>query len=108
MENGSYRYSLEMQTPLGLRRGELVLSKLGESLTGQLTMFLRTTPIFEGKLSGYYVSFSGEMKTMIKDIRYKAEGSLRGNKISVVFATPTCHFPAKGFLLECGSNEQEE
>ena len=50
MDNGTYKYDLEMNAPLGKRRGNLELIVWNDFLNGTLTMFTRTFPIREGKL----------------------------------------------------------
>ena len=100
MENGTYLYDLEMSTPLGPRRGNLELIVWKGHLNGYLTMFTRTIPIQDGKCSGKYLSFRGDMKTLMKMIPYQAEGKITDTGISLVFSTPQNQYSAKGYLTE--------
>jgi len=70
-------------------------------------MFTRTTPILEGKCNGQHISFCGEMKNLLKDIPYQSEGKISGSKLSLVFATESCHYPATGFLASNISEKEE-
>ena len=49
MKNQNRTYVLEMETPLGKRRGVLNLILLGDSVSGDLTLFTRTAPILDRK-----------------------------------------------------------
>lgn len=100
MEQQTIFYTLEMQTPLGKRRGSLELSRYGEFLNGVLTMFTRTTPIQDGRCSENQISFRGDMKTLMKTLPYQAEGELREKRLTLRFTTDQGCYPAEGVLTE--------
>jgi len=100
MENGTYKYDLEMSTPLGKRRGNLELILWKDFLNGYLTMFTRTFPIREGKLDGSKVAFSGEMKTLMNMLPYKAQGSASSSGITLTIETNQGRYSVTGVLTE--------
>lgn len=100
MENGTYKYDLEMSTPLGKRRGNLELMVWGDFLNGTLTMFARTIPIKDGKRNGRKVSFQGDMKTLMKMLPYQAEGTVQTSGIELTFETEQGTYPVTGVLTE--------
>jgi len=100
MENGTYKYDLEMSTPLGKRRGNLELIVWKDFLNGYLTMFTRTFPIREGKLDGSNVAFSGEMKTLMNLLSYKAQGAANASGITLMIETNQGRYPVTGVLTE--------
>ena len=100
MENGTYKYDLEMNTPLGKRRGNLELMVWGDFLNGYLTMFTRTIPIQNGKRDGKQISFSGDMKTLMSTLPYRAQGSINASCLELEFATERGKYPASGVLTE--------
>ena len=100
MENGTYRYDLEMNTPLGKRRGNLELMVWGNFLNGYLTMFTRTIPIRSGKCFGNKVSFGGDMKTLMKMLPYQAEGTLSSGGAELIIETQQGNYHATGILTE--------
>jgi len=100
MENGTYKYDLEMITPLGKRRGNLELIVWNGFLNGYLTMFTRTIPIREGKKDGNNVSFCGDMKTLMKMLPYSAEGTLLASGIELTVETDQGKYPVTGVLTE--------
>ena len=100
MENGTYRYDLEMSTPLGKRRGSLELMVWGGFLNGYLTMFTRTIPIRDGRWEGQDLAFAGDMKTFLKTLPYKAHGTLTHSGLELVIATEQGDYPVTGVLTE--------
>lgn len=100
MENGTYRYDLEMKAPLGIRKGNLELMVWGDFLNGYLTMFTRTIPIKDGKRNGNKVSFHGDMKTLMKILPYQAEGTILASRIELTIETEQGAYPVTGVLTE--------
>lgn len=99
MRDGVYTFSLEMHTPLGMRRGSMELMFEGNFLNGYLTMFTRTIPIRSGKCSANHFSFAGEMKTMMKMIPYEAHGTVCGNCLDMSITTEQGSYPTFGTLI---------
>lgn len=100
MENGTYRYDLEMSTPLGKRRGSLELMVWGNGLNGYLTMFTRTVPIRSGQRFGQRIYFDGDMKTMMKTLPYEAEGTVSNSGVDLLISTEQGAYPVTGILIE--------
>ena len=100
MENGTYRYDIEMSTPLGKRRGNLELMVWKDFLNGYLTMFTRTIPIRNGKCSGNKVTFDGEMKTLMTMLPYQAEGTVSCGGVELMIETQQGSYPTTGTLTE--------
>ena len=98
MENGTYRYDLEMNTPLGRRRGNLELMVLGDFLNGTLTMFTRTIPIKSGHRSGHQISFAGSMKTLMRELSYQAQGTVCSSGVDLMIETDQGRYPVTGIL----------
>lgn len=98
MDNEHYSYALEMETPLGRRRGRLELDLQGASVNGLLTMFTRTTPIQDGSHSGSRITFRGEMRTLMGPLAYQAEGTLLSNALALEIVTEQGRYPTKGVL----------
>lgn len=100
MENGTYRYDIEMSTPLGKRRGNLELMVWNHFLNGYLTMFTRTIPIQNGRCVGNKVSFGGDMKTLMKMLPYLAEGTLSPSGVELMIETQQGSYRTTGILTE--------
>ena len=60
MKNQNRTYMLEMETPLGKRRGVLNLILLGDSVSGDLTLFTRTLPSWRDTASAASSHFKGK------------------------------------------------
>ena len=100
MENLACTYALEMETPLGRRRGTLKLTLRGGSVSGELTLFTRTAPILDGHRSGNSLSFRGEMKTLAGALPYQANGILRDNGLEIKITTAWGHYTVRGLRTE--------
>lgn len=100
MKEGTYLYDLEMQTPLGRRRGNLELLIEKNWMNGYLTMFTRTIPIRNGVWHGNQISFEGDMKTMTKMIPYKAHGTVMQSGLNMTITTEQGTYPVVGKLAE--------
>ena len=100
MENLACTYALEMETPLGRRRGTLKLTLRGGSVSGELTLFARTAPILDGHRRGNSLSFRGEMKTLAGALPYQANGILRDNGLEIKITTARGHYTVRGLRTE--------
>lgn len=96
MKDGTYRYSLEMTTPLGQRRGNLEITVHDQAVDGELTMFTRKEPILRGRCEGSRITFTGDMKTLTERIPYCAEGTVNGSRIDILFTTGKGNYSAVG------------
>lgn len=85
-------YSLEMETPLGKRRGELRLTLGPETLEGELTLFTRVLPITQGRRTGDRFTF----QTQFGSDPYQAEGTLKENRLTMELITPAGRYPVRG------------
>ena len=102
MKNQNRTYVLEMETPLGKRRGVLNLIMLGDSVSGDLTLFTRTAPILEGHRIGDSLAFQGEMKTLVGALPYQANGTLGEDTLEMEICTARGHYPVRGTRREKG------
>ena len=100
MENLNCTYALEMETPLGKRRGVLTLTLRGDNVSGDLTLFTRTAPIQCGHRSGDSLTFQGEMKTLVGVLPYQASGILRQDALEMEISTARGHYPVRGVRTE--------
>lgn len=96
MKDGAYQYTVEMTVPRGIRNGSLDIAIHSGALTGNLTMFTNTQPIFQGIYAGSGISFIGEMRTMTSVISYTAEGTISPTRLKLVFHTEHGDYPAIG------------
>ena len=102
MKNQNHTYALEMETPLGKRRGVLNLVLLGDSVSGELTLFTRTTPILEGHRIGDSLAFQGEMRTLVGTLPYQASGALSEDTLEREICTARGHYAVRGIRREKG------
>ena len=100
METFTCAYALEMDTPLGKRRGSLTLHLLEKALSGELTLFTRTTPIREGRRSGSDFTFRGEIKMLVGALPCEVCGTLRENGLEMEIRTARGRYPCRGVLTE--------
>lgn len=96
MKNQNRTYMLEMETPLGKRRGVLNLILLDDSVSGDLTLFTRTAPILKGLRSGDRLTFQGEMRTLVGSLPYQASGTLGEDSLEMEIHTARGHYKVRG------------
>lgn len=100
MEACTCAYALEMETPLGKRRGSLTLRLHGEALSGEMTLFTRTAPIREGRRCGSQFSFRGEIKMLVGSLPCEVSGTLREDGLTMEITTARGRYPCRGVLTE--------
>lgn len=100
MENGRYNYDIRMMTPLGKRRGNLELTVEGNFLNGYLTMFTRTVPIQRGRIVDGHITFSGDMRNLMKTLPYRAEGTANDTGVALTVTTELGEYPVFGELTQ--------
>lgn len=108
MKNGTYRYSIEMSAPIGLRRGALELMIRGGAVGGSLTLFRQTRDISSGGCRGGSIRFAGEMRTLMYSLPYTADGTVSDSAVELVFRTEKGCFPATGRIVGRGKGDITE
>lgn len=78
-----YAYKISMQTPLGERRGTMLVNIEGQSARGYIDIFGRKG-FFEGEIGedGQYC-LHGRIITLIRTINYRATGRADGDRIAL-------------------------
>ena len=75
-------YTLTLKTPVGAKKGELVLEESGTSLTGAIIVKGKRSPIENGAVDGERFSFCGVLETSMGKMAYEASGSVSGDVIT--------------------------
>lgn len=96
MRDGTYRYVIEMQAPLGPRTGELWLQLVREQLSGTLTLFRKTSPVLGKRAPDGSAELQGTMYTLISSIDFKAIGRMTETGLNMDFVTDRGTFPTTG------------
>lgn len=96
MQDGTYRYALRMEVPIGPRYGAPELVLKNHVVSGALTMFSQTHPIFGGSFRDGVLGFRGQMQTLFYPLSYRAEGTVDSRRVALQFHTEKGCFPAEG------------
>lgn len=96
MKDGTYHYAIQMQAPIGPRRGALELVLKNHMVSGALTMFSQTHPIFDASLNDGLLRFAGQMQTLRYFLPYQAEGTADSRQVNLLFRTEKGCFHATG------------
>lgn len=75
-------YNVMLKTPMGVKKGQLILASDGEALTGKLIALGEENCFTNGSTSGDSFTFSGELKTAMGKVAYECAGSVDDNAIS--------------------------
>ncbi len=75
-------YNVMLKTPIGVKKGELVLISDGNILNGKMIVLGQENAFIPGKTDGTAFSFSGELKTAVGKMAYDCSGSVEGDAIT--------------------------
>lgn len=75
-------YNVMLKTPMGVKKGQLILSADGEVLTGSLVALGSENPIENGIANGDNFTFSGELKTAMGKTAFDCNGTVDGDAIT--------------------------
>lgn len=76
------KYEVSLKTPMGLKKGELILSDAEGIITGKMVVMGKENEIDPGKSDGDNLTFSGKLKTAMGVVPYTCEASVSGGTIS--------------------------
>lgn len=75
-------YSVVLKTPMGAKKGDLVLKTEGNMLTGSMIVMGKENPIVAGTVNGDSFTFTGELKTAVGKVPFECSGSVTGDEIT--------------------------
>lgn len=85
MVDGTYQVMLK--TPMGIKKGELVLRSADGILSGEMIVMGKENPIGPGTTDGSAFRFSGEIKTAVGKLAYDCTGSVAEDVLTGVAKT---------------------
>jgi len=80
MVNGTYE--IMMKTPMGVKKGQMIMNEDGEMLSGAFVIKGKENPFTGGKVSGDHFSFDGELMSSVGKLAYSCEGDVKGDEVS--------------------------
>lgn len=80
MVDGSYQ--VKLRTPLGVKKGELVLQSQDHVLTGRMTVMGKENGIGPGTTDGDSFQFEGKIKTAVGELAYVCSGIVNGDALT--------------------------
>ena len=75
-------YSITLKTPVGAKKGELILKTDGSGLTGAIVVKGTESPIEAGTVNGSAFTFRGTLDTALGKMAYNAAGHVDGDAIT--------------------------
>ncbi|MGN1024520.1 MAG: hypothetical protein ACI4OJ_13525 [Lachnospiraceae bacterium] len=72
-------YDVALKTPMGVKKGTLVLEEADGKLSGQIRVMNRENDIAEGSVKGDAFSFSGKLKTAVGVTAYTCTGTVQAD-----------------------------
>lgn len=94
MING--RYSIILKTPMGAKKGRLLIEEAAGTVTGRMTLLGRETTLTRGRCEGDSFTFAGALETAIGRLEYVYSGYVDGDKLSGTVRTSKGDFSIKG------------
>ena len=89
-------YSAVLKTPMGAKKGELILKTEGEVLTGAMLVLGKENLINTGKVNGNEFTFTGKLKTAVGMLEYECIGSVEGDELVGIAKTKKGNMQLKG------------
>ena len=80
-------YNITLKTPMGSKRGELVLEVKSNGLIGNLTVMGNNNHFSKGSIINEKFVFSGKLSTAVGKIDYAFEGIIDGDSLSGMVKT---------------------
>ncbi len=105
MPQMQYRYRIQVQTPMGMRRGFLELTLGGPALTGVLTVMGRREPV-EGILNrDGSCTLRGRLRAMSREFVFSAVGRVDCQGLTLTVTSGRSTFQVTG--IACPRTEEE-
>lgn len=76
------KYEVSLKTPMGLKKGELIINEADGIITGKMVVMGKENEIDPGKSDGNNFTFSGKLKTAMGVVPYTCEASVSGETVS--------------------------
>lgn len=76
------KYQVILKTPMGAKKGELLLKNENSVLTGSMTALGKTNALTPGTTDGECFQFSGELQTAVGKLAYDCSGKVEGDVIT--------------------------
>ena len=76
------KYEVSLKTPMGLKKGELIINEADGIITGKMVVMGKENEIDPGKSNGNNFTFSGKLKTAMGVVPYTCEASVSGETVS--------------------------
>lgn len=89
-------YSINLKTPLGVKKGELTLEENSGVLTGRMNALGKENSIEPGTCVGNDFTFSGKLKTAVGLLAYECSGTVDGDTLAGVAKTKKGDLQMKG------------
>ena len=80
MVNGTYE--IMIKTPMGVKKGEMILKEDGEKLSGSFVIKGKENSFADGTVSGDHFTFDGELMSSVGKMVYTCEGDVTGDEVS--------------------------
>lgn len=80
MVNGTYE--IMMKTPIGVKKGQMILNADGEKLSGAFVIKGKENSFTDGTVSGDHFSFGGELMSSVGKMVYTCEGDVTGDEVT--------------------------
>lgn len=89
-------YSVSLKTPMGLKKGDLVLATKEGTLTGKMIIMGKENPITDGTCEGDSFHFAGDLKTAVGKLSFTCDGSVSGDTLTAETRSKKGNFQITG------------
>jgi hypothetical protein len=90
------KYNIIVKTPLGPKKGSIVLSVKENSLSGTIELFGKQNTFDNGTINGNQCSFSGNLQSPVGKVAYETNGTIDGDSLTANAKTKQGDMPITG------------
>lgn len=75
-------YEIMMKTPMGVKKGQMIMNEDGEKLSGAFVIKGKDNPFTDETVTGDHFSFGGELMSPVGKMVYTCEGDVTGDEVT--------------------------
>ena len=94
-----YLYEIQLEVPLGMRKGTMRLQILNDQVSGELDV-LGNREFFEGSITADgVISITGILVSVVRNIPYKGIGNIQKNTLQMLLCVQDGSYKLTGYQI---------
>lgn len=103
-----YLYEIQLDVPLGIRKGNMTIHIMEEHVSGELDV-LGNKEVFEGNITkNGEICINGTLVSLVRRMPYKGIGNIQENEIQMVLSVGNDSYKLTGHLINNERGSERE